>query len=47
MAALALLLALYVTGAVNEPRTGWQVQGAVLLAALYLLGVGGADVAAR
>ena len=37
LTALALLLALYITGAVNESRTGWQVQGAVLLAALYLL----------
>ncbi len=37
LAALAVLLGLYVTGAVNETRTGWQVQGVVLLAALYLL----------
>ncbi len=37
LTALALLLGLYVTGAVNETRTGWQVQGVLLLAALYLL----------
>ncbi len=37
LTALALLLGLYVTGAVNESHTGWQVQGVVLLAALYLL----------
>jgi transglutaminase-like putative cysteine protease len=38
MAALWLLLALYVAGAANEPRTGWQVQGLVALLALYLWG---------
>ncbi len=38
MVALALLLALYVTAAANEPRTGWQVQGLIALLALYLWG---------
>jgi transglutaminase-like putative cysteine protease len=36
LAALSLLLTLYVTAAANEPRTGWQVQGLIALLALYL-----------
>src|SRR5207302_3543501 len=32
--ALALLVVLYTTGAVNEPHAGWRVQGALLLALL-------------
>jgi hypothetical protein len=36
LAALALLLLLYVTAASNEPRTEWPLQGLVLLLALYL-----------
>ncbi len=36
--ALGLLLSLYVAGAANEPRTGWQVQGLIALAALYVWG---------
>ncbi len=35
--ALALLLALYVTGAANESQIGWQVQGTLLLVLLGLL----------
>ena len=38
LAALALLLTLYVTAAANEPHTGWQVQGLLALLALYLWG---------
>ncbi len=38
MAALGLLLGLYVTAAANEPRAGWQLQGLVVLGALYLWG---------
>jgi len=38
LAALALLLALYVTGAVNQPRGEWQVQGLLALGALFLWG---------
>jgi len=36
--ALALLLGLYVTAAMNEPQVGWQVQGILLLALLGLWG---------
>jgi transglutaminase-like putative cysteine protease len=36
LAALALLLILYVTAAANERRTGWQVQGLIALVALYV-----------
>ncbi len=36
--ALGLLLTLYVAGAANEARTGWQVQGLIALAALYVWG---------
>jgi protein-glutamine gamma-glutamyltransferase len=38
VAALAALLALYVTAAMNEPQTGWRVQGMILLALLCLWG---------
>ncbi len=34
--ALGLVLSLYVAGAANEPKTGWQVQGLIALSALYL-----------
>lgn len=34
--ALALLLILYLTAAVNEPQVGWRVQGILLLAVLCL-----------
>ncbi len=36
VAALALLLGVYVTGSINEPRVGWEVQGTVLLIVLCL-----------
>ncbi len=36
MLALALLLALYVTAAANQPQIGWQVEGVLLLGLLCL-----------